>query len=112
MATTRRGEAMAWREAATLEQLNDAEVIGVQVDDLRLAIYRLDGAYYATDNICTHQFALMSEGYLEDGCIECPLHQALFDVRSGAVLEGPAKDALRTYAVRVEGRSILVEVPD
>jgi 3-phenylpropionate/trans-cinnamate dioxygenase ferredoxin component len=71
-------------------------------------LYRSEGEFFATDNRCTHAEALMSEGYLEDGCIECPLHQARFDIRTGAALCAPATEPLRTYPVKREGEEIYI----
>jgi nitrite reductase/ring-hydroxylating ferredoxin subunit len=53
----------------------------------------------------------MSDGYLEDGVIECPLHQARFDVRTGRVLSGPTDVPLATYPVRLEEDRLLVQLP-
>lgn len=103
---------MAWRKAATVADLDSSEVIGVEIDGQHVALYRLDGTYYATDGICTHQHAFLSEGYVEDGCIECPIHQALFDIKTGKVVDGPADIPLPTYPVKLEGETILVDLPD
>src|SRR3954471_9180689 len=66
-----------------------------------IAIYLVDGAYYATSNICTHASALLTDG-LMDGCeIECPLHNARFDVRTGKVLSSPAEVDLETFMTRI-----------
>lgn len=101
---------MTWIRIAAADQLQDDEVVGVSVQEVKLALYRIDGDYYATDDVCTHQFALLSDGYLEDGCIECPLHQARFDIRSGKALCAPATTDLRTYALKVEGADILANI--
>ena len=101
---------MTWIRIAAADQLQDDEVVGVSVQKVKLALYRIDGDYYATDNVCTHQFALLSDGYLEDGCIECPLHQARFDIRSGKALCAPATTDLRTYALKVEGADIFANI--
>jgi len=104
---------MAWICVAKAGAVGEGEVLGVSVRGQELALYRLDGAYYATSNICTHQYALMSEGMFEDGCIECPLHQARFDVRTGAVLSRrPAREPLRTYPVKVEGDDLMVALDE
>jgi len=102
---------MTWHKAADVAALADKEVIGVEVSGQEIAVYRIDGEYLATANICTHQFAFMSEGFVEGDCVECPLHQALFDIRTGAVVEGPADQPLKTYAVRVDGTTILIYLP-
>ena len=103
---------MTWREAATLDRLADKDVIGIEIEGRHLALYNLEGAYYATDDICTHAHAFLSEGYVEGDCIECPIHQALFKIATGEVLEGPAETPLRTYPVKCEGDRLLVELPD
>lgn len=86
-------------------------MVGVEVNGVEVAVYKLEDGYYATNNICTHQRAFMSDGYIEDGCIECPLHQALFDIRTGVPKDGPAKTALATYATKLENDIILVDLP-
>ena len=73
-------------------------------------MYRSAGEFFATDNVCTHAYALLSDGYLEDGCIECPLHQARFDIRTGQALCAPATLDLKTYPVKVEGEDVLVGI--
>ena len=102
---------MTWHKAADVSALEGKPVIGVEIAGREIALYKLDGEYFATANICTHEFAFMSEGYVENGCIECPLHQALFDVRTGEVLDGPASEPLVTYPVKVEGDEIFVDLP-
>ena len=101
---------MAWHKVATTADLDDEEVIGVEVEDTEIAIYRLGEEFYATSNICTHAFAFLSDGYVEDECIECPLHQQLFKIATGERVEGPAEEDLKTFPCKVEGEDILVEV--
>lgn len=103
---------MTWHKAADTASLVEKQVIGVEVNGTEIAIYRIGAEYLATANICTHQFAFMSEGYVDGDCVECPLHQALFDIRTGAVIEGPPEQPLATYAVKVEDAEIFIELPD
>jgi 3-phenylpropionate/trans-cinnamate dioxygenase ferredoxin subunit len=102
---------MNWVKVASVEQLQDDEVVAINAVGRRIALYRDKGDFFATDNICTHAEALMSDGYLEDGCIECPLHQARFDIRTGKALCAPATVDLRTYAVKREGGDVFVDIP-
>ncbi|MDO9434404.1 non-heme iron oxygenase ferredoxin subunit [Hydrogenophaga sp.] len=102
---------MAWHTAACAQHLREGEVLGTTVAQQPVALYRIDGEVYASHNICTHAHACLSDGYLEDGVIECPLHQAQFDVRTGKVLSGPTRVALQIYPVRVDGEDILVDLP-
>ena len=101
---------MAWTEIPLESPLQNDEVIPVTIGAFQLALYRSDDAYFATDNVCTHQHALLSDGYLEDGCIECPLHQARFDIRTGQALCAPATGAIRTYPIKVDGARVWVEL--
>lgn len=101
---------MAWHKVATTSEIDDEEVIGVEVGETQIAIYRLGDDFYATSNICTHAFAFLSDGYIEEGCVECPLHQQLFRIATGEALEGPAEEDLKTFAVKLDGENILVEV--
>ena len=101
---------MTWIKIGAAGQLQEDEVVPIRIGDLQLALYRSGGALHVTDNICTHQFALLSDGYLEDGCIECPLHQARFDIRTGKALCAPATQDIRVYEVKVEGDDVLADV--
>src|SRR5215831_17627597 len=101
---------MAWQKAAALSELSEGGVIGVHVNATPIALYQLDGAVYATDGVCTHAMAILADGFVEDGKIECPLHQGLFDIKSGKALAAPATEDLRTYAVKVEDGEIFVDL--
>jgi 3-phenylpropionate/trans-cinnamate dioxygenase ferredoxin component len=101
---------MTLKFAANLSDLVEDEPLPVEIGDERIALYLLDGEVHATHNVCTHQFALLSDGYMEDGCIECPLHQGKFDIRTGAAMCAPVTQPIRVYAVQVDGDSILVDV--
>ena len=90
-----------WVRVARRDELAQGEVIGVEVGGRSIAIYDCDGQLYATDNICTHAYACLSDGWLDGTVIECPLHAARFDVRTGAVLDPPATEDLKSYPVRV-----------
>jgi 3-phenylpropionate/trans-cinnamate dioxygenase ferredoxin subunit len=97
---------------ATVHDIPADEVRAFHYDGRQIAIYNVGGQLYATDNICSHAYAELHEGYLDtDDCtIECPLHGSRFDLRSGAVLSLPAYEPIATYAVRVEGQDVLVEL--
>src|SRR5262245_15996179 len=101
---------MAWQKVVQLDALGDGDVLGVDVGGSSLALYRIGDEIWATDGICTHATGLLSDGWLEDGAIECPLHQARFDVRTGRALCAPATEDLQTYPVRIEGNHVLVDL--
>ncbi len=72
---------MNWIKVASAQELNNDEAKTINVAGHRIALYRIDDEFFATDGLCTHATALLSEGYIEDGCVECPLHQGRFDIR-------------------------------
>lgn len=80
----------------------------VYVEDVPVAVFRIDGTYHAVEDLCTHDGGPLAEGILEGCVIECPRHGARFDVRTGAVLAMPATAPIPTYEVRVEGDDIQV----
>ena len=76
-----------------------------------IALARLDdGSWAAFDDTCTHEECPLSEGDLEGERIVCYCHSSTFDVRTGAVLEGPAEEPIRVYETRVEDGDLLVRV--
>jgi nitrite reductase/ring-hydroxylating ferredoxin subunit len=97
-----------WVDAAGLDAFDSRNVVGVEIGGRRVALYRLDGAYYATSNVCTHAGALLSAGEVVECYIECPLHFALFDIRSGKAQGGHAAVDLATYPVEVRGDRLFV----
>jgi 3-phenylpropionate/trans-cinnamate dioxygenase ferredoxin component len=97
---------------ATLGDLPENSVSAFEYAGQRIAIYRVGTSIYATTDICSHEYAELSEGYLDtDDCtIECPLHGSRFDIRTGAVLSLPAYEPIAAYPMRVEGQDVLVEL--
>ena len=74
----------------------------VRVDEENVAVFNVDGKFFATQEACTHQGGPLSEGTLEANCITCPIHGSRFDVTTGAVIRGPATKALKLYRVDVK----------
>jgi 3-phenylpropionate/trans-cinnamate dioxygenase ferredoxin subunit len=100
---------MTWIRIAATSELQEDEVMPINVGAAQLALFRSGGEFHVTDNVCTHQYALLSDGYVEDGCVECPLHQAQFDLRTGEARCAPATQPIRVYPVRVEDEDVLVD---
>jgi uncharacterized protein YbjT (DUF2867 family)/nitrite reductase/ring-hydroxylating ferredoxin subunit len=76
-----------------------------------LAVFNIEGGFCATQAMCTHRQGPLSEGTIDGSTVTCPLHGAQFNVWTGAVLRGPAKEPLKTYSVTVEGDIGRVDVP-
>ena len=104
-------ENIEFHAVAKTSEISEDEPKAVSIGRLDVGIYKLDGEFYAIDDICTHAYAMMTDGYIEDGQIECPLHGACFDIKTGKALTAPATIDLRPYPVKVEGDQISVGVP-
>jgi 3-phenylpropionate/trans-cinnamate dioxygenase ferredoxin subunit len=84
----------------------------VDLDGRAIAVFNVDGAFYAIDDVCTHDGGPLAEGELEGAEIRCPRHGARFDVRTGRALCFPAVEAVASHAVEVRGEELFVTVDD
>ena len=84
----------------------------VEVDGRAIAVFHCEGAFYAIDDVCTHDGGPLAEGELFGCEIECPRHGARFDVRTGRPLCMPAIEPVATHATEVRGDDVYVSVLD
>lgn len=82
----------------------------VEVRGQKIALFNVEGMYYAIDNTCTHRGGPLSEGELEGEEVTCPWHGAKFKVTSGEVLSPPAPQGVKSFPVRVTGNDLEVEI--
>jgi len=97
-----------WIPVATRAELPEGERKIVDINDRRVAVFHIQDAYYAIESLCTHAMFELDDAPIEDCTIICPLHGARFCLKTGDVLSPPAYEGLTTYAVRLEGDTILV----
>jgi 3-phenylpropionate/trans-cinnamate dioxygenase ferredoxin component len=97
---------------ASVNDVPAGTAIQVLVNGQQIGLFNCAGTIYATDNICTHEYAELHEGFIDaDDCsIECPLHGARFDLATGRALSLPAIMPVQSYEVRVEGEEIQVAI--
>lgn len=93
--------AAVWQPTGISASINEGEMFGVQIQDHQIAIYNVDGKIYATDNICTHAYAILTDGWLDGPFVECPLHGGRFDVTTGQAQGDPVTCDLRIYETRI-----------
>lgn len=101
-----------WVNVARDDAVPVGGTLQVSVEGEAICLYNLSGVLYATQDICTHAKAHLSEGFVDGDCIECPLHQALFHIPTGEARSEPATEPLRVFPVRVVGGSIEVRAQD
>ncbi len=99
-----------WHRVAAEADLKLDTPLGTRIGNVQIAVVRLADGIFAVNDVCTHEYALLSEGFCEEGKLECPLHQACFDIRTGAALNEPAEVPVATYKVKVEGGAVFVEL--
>lgn len=83
-----------------------------KIGDREISVWKMGGQFYAIDDICTHAYASLADGYVEDGCVECPLHAGRFEIATGKAQGAPVFVDLKTYPVRIEGEEVFVELPE
>lgn len=99
-------------KVATLDQIPVNGSTLVEVDDVRVALFNLNGEIYAIEDVCTHDSGPLVEGEIvNEHQVQCPRHGARFDIRTGAALSFPAFEATASYAVRIDGQDVLIESP-
>ena len=100
-----------WHLVTTIDRIKSHEALPVNIGDVEIALCSVDGTIYAFSNICTHEYACMSDGFIDGEFIECPLHQAQFHIPTGKVVSPPAELNLTTYLVKVIKNQVYVQIP-
>jgi len=100
-----------WHRASALDEVWEGAPLPVTVEGHQIALYRFGAEVHAVGDLCPHQKDVkLSEGYLEGDTIECPMHQSCFNVRTGQVLNAPARENLPVFEVRIEDGQVFVAV--
>jgi nitrite reductase/ring-hydroxylating ferredoxin subunit len=99
-----------WVTVAKRAELGEGDMKGTTLNDVEIAVYNIDGTLYATDNLCTHAFAFLTDGWLDGDVIECPLHGGRFEVKTGKGLGPPIPCDIKIYPLRVVGDEIQVNL--
>ena len=94
---------------AAVADIPDGAMKCVAVDRTRILLAHVDGRFYAVSDICGHRNAPLSRGKLAGAVVECPLHFAQFDVRTGRLVDGPVSADLPVYETRVADETVYVK---
>jgi nitrite reductase/ring-hydroxylating ferredoxin subunit len=99
-----------WVCVGKLAQITADVPLAAENGETGVGIYKVDGKLYAIEDTCPHAYAHLSEGFVQDGKVECPLHAAVFDIRTGEWMEGPGERSLQTYPVEIRGDDVYVQI--
>lgn len=97
-----------WHDVAAVEELPPGTHRVVDVEGTQVAVFNLDGEYYAIEDVCTHDGGELTGGSIEGEEIVCPRHGARFSIRTGEVLAPPAYEPVHSFPVRVHDGRIQV----
>ena len=100
----------SWTEVAAEADLFEGAGFNVKPEGLDIALFKLEEGVFAIDNLCTHGNAQLCDGFMEGSHVECPFHQALFDVRDGSVQCGPATEPVKSWPVKVEVGKVYLDL--
>ena len=99
-----------WIKACELKELNNSELLGFDFNEKKILISRIRDRVYATDRICTHAYADLSTGFMneDEGTITCPLHMSSFKLEDGTPQNLPAEEPLKTYKTKIQDNSVYI----
>jgi len=99
-----------WHCAGHAGELSEDAPLEFKLEGTEIGIYKVGDEVYALENVCPHAYALLTQGFVDEGTVECPLHEAVFDIKTGQCIKGPGGRALKQYAVRLAGEEIQIKV--
>jgi len=97
-----------WVDVARVEDLPPGARRAVDVDDVIIIVFNLNGEYHAIEDVCTHDYSSLDEGELDGDQIICPRHGARFNLKTGEALTAPAYEPIPTFPVRIENGTVQV----
>jgi nitrite reductase/ring-hydroxylating ferredoxin subunit len=92
-----------------IDEVAIGEALKVDAGGLAVAVFNLDGAFYATDDACTHGPGSLSEGFVDGDLVECNFHQGVFNIRTGAVVQPPCVVPVKSYLTEVEEGFVYID---
>jgi 3-phenylpropionate/trans-cinnamate dioxygenase ferredoxin subunit len=98
-----------WVDVARVDDFPPGTVRTVEIEGTPIAVFNLNGHYYAIEDVCTHEAETLSDGAVEGEEIVCPRHGAHFSIVTGAALSPPAYEPVTTFPVQVEGGMVMVK---
>ena len=97
-----------WIEVAEGDSVDMDDLIRFDHANKTFCIYRIEDGYYATDGICSHEAVHLEDGLVMDDEIECPMHQGIFNIKTGEVIQDPPCKNLNTYPIKIDKEKIYI----
>ena len=97
-----------WIDVAAIDDIEDGVPLAAEANGTPIALFRVEDEFFALYDLCSHGAARLSDGFVEDKCVECPLHQGLIDLASGEPRSAPITEPVKSYPTRVVGDRIEV----
>ena len=104
------GAIAQWVDVAAHADVVADQPFGAMAGDLPIALFRVEEQIFALYDLCSHGAARLSDGFVEDGCVECPLHQGLIRISTGAPASAPITEPVLTFPVRLVGERVEIQV--
>jgi len=98
-----------WVNVGSVDEIPPGTHKVVDVDDVMVAVFNIDGKFYAIEDVCTHDGGILTGGPVNGCIITCPRHGATFDVRTGQALTAPAYEPTATFPIRIENGIVQVK---
>ena len=95
-----------WVQVAGVGEIALGKYKLIEIDEVPIAVFNLEGEFYAIEDICTHDGGVLTGGCIEGCQIECPRHGARFDIRTGEALTPPAYEPTATFPIKIENDTI------
>ena len=91
----------SWIAVGPASGIASGDYASIEIDGTFVAVYNIDGEFFAIDDVCTHDGGGLAGGQIDDHQVICPRHGARFCLRTGRALTPPAYEAVRSYATRI-----------
>jgi len=99
-----------WVYVCGTEEIDLEDTKRFDHNDKTYCLYHLEDGFYATDGLCTHEDVHLEDGLVMDNEIECPMHQGIFNIKTGEVVQDPPCEKLSTYEIKIEEDKIYISI--
>ncbi len=99
-----------WHSVCELDAISPGHGLQCTVGNIVLAVFNVEGKFYAIDDACSHAGGSLAEGPVAGSVVTCPWHGATFDILTGTALSDPAYEGVKSYKVKVQDGKVFVEV--